>query len=100
MNKSEKGRERLKAIRMEAAHAENSNNVVFASMPCNLANPLVDTSTAMSLNEGSCATSRFDFYTDPMAAFSADKKRNNAGNQISPYYFTSSIDNVSSKSRF
>ncbi|KAH7536958.1 hypothetical protein FEM48_Zijuj03G0041300 [Ziziphus jujuba var. spinosa] len=79
MNKSEKGRERLKAIRMEAAHAENSNNVVFASMPCNLANPLVDTSTAMSLNEGSCATSRFDFYTDPMAAFSADKKRNNAG---------------------
>lgn len=67
---------------MEAAHAEISNNVVFASMPCNLTNLLVDTSTAMSLNEGSCAPSRFDFCTDPMAAFSADMKRNNAGNQF------------------
>lgn len=98
MEESEKRRERLKAMRMEAACSENSNNVL-SPMPSNLSNPLVETSEAM--HDGSCAASRFGFYTDPMAAFSTDRKRNNAvNNQISADYFTSPIDGSSSRMRF
>ncbi|XP_015876356.3 protein SICKLE isoform X1 [Ziziphus jujuba] len=97
MEESEKRRERLKAMRMEAACSENSNDLA-SPMP-SLSNPLADTSKAM--HDGYCATSRFGFYTDPMAAFSADKKRNNAGNnQISADYSTSPIAGGSSKMGF
>ncbi|KAF3447254.1 hypothetical protein FNV43_RR12434 [Rhamnella rubrinervis] len=100
MDESEKRRERLRAMRMEAAQAENSNSVVTPAMPCNLFNPLVENSATMPRQEESGPVSRFDFYTDPMAAFSAERNRNNAGNQISSGYFTSPVDSCPSTMRF
>ncbi|GFY96074.1 hypothetical protein Acr_11g0003800 [Actinidia rufa] len=59
MEESEKRRERLKAMRTEASQATNSY-----------------------------ATPRFDYYTDPMSAFSADKRRGNVSNLHSQYCLT------------
>lgn len=87
-------------MRTEAVQAENSDHVVTSAMPCNLFNPLVENSAAVSQREESGPVSRFDFYTDPMAAFSAERKRNTGGNQISSDYFTSSVDSCPSMMRF
>ncbi|XP_022746018.1 protein SICKLE-like [Durio zibethinus] len=73
MEESEKRKERLKAMRMEAAHAEVSNKVE-TSASC-LSNPLSGTSPSSTVQDNFCTTPRFDYYTDPMAAFSANKKR-------------------------
>ncbi|KAK9109038.1 hypothetical protein Sjap_017098 [Stephania japonica] len=68
MEESEKRRERLKAMRMEAAQANASHNVDTSTVPTQLSNPLIDSLATM---ENSSTHTRFDFYTDPMAAFSA-----------------------------
>ncbi|KAK9136157.1 hypothetical protein Syun_015487 [Stephania yunnanensis] len=71
MEESEKRRERLKAMRMEAAQANALHNEGTSTVPAQLSNPLIDSSTTM---EHSSAHTRFDFYTDPMAAFSGNKR--------------------------
>ena len=44
MEESKKRKERLKAMRMEVAHVEVSNNVETSVMPGCLSNPLSETS--------------------------------------------------------
>lgn len=87
-------------MRMEAARAENSEDVVTPRMPGSLVNPLVENAAASSRREESCSVSRFDFYTDPAAAFSVDRRRNNACNQVSTGYFTPPADHGPSSTRF
>jgi hypothetical protein len=95
MEESENRRDRLKAMRMQAAQAEVSNNVESSGVPGCLSNPLIETSVVQE----SC-TPRFDFYTDPMSAFSDSRKRSNAANQIRPDYFKSPSSGGSLMSRF
>ncbi|KAE8718307.1 Detected protein of confused Function [Hibiscus syriacus] len=84
MDESEKRKERLKAMRMEA---EVSNDVETSEMPGCLSNPLIETPSTMQDDFGEAP--RFDYYTDPMAAFSANKKRSNIHNQTVQQSFTS-----------
>ncbi|KAL3504878.1 hypothetical protein ACH5RR_034719 [Cinchona calisaya] len=89
MEESEKRRERLKAMRMEAAEAGvhgDAGNSVGAS--CSLSNPLVEASVPPPVHGEPTAAPRFDYYTDPMAAFSANKRRSKVSHQTSPDYFT------------
>ncbi|XP_062163892.1 protein SICKLE isoform X3 [Alnus glutinosa] len=95
MEESENRRERLKAMRMQAAQAEVSNNAESSGVPGCLSNPLIETSVVQE----SC-TPRFDFYTDPMSAFSDSRKRSNAASQIRPDYFKSPSSGGSLMSRF
>ncbi|XVF06939.1 hypothetical protein REPUB_Repub06bG0094300 [Reevesia pubescens] len=81
MEESEKRKERLKAMRMEAAHAEVSTNVETSAMPGCLSNPLNETLSSLAVHHDFCRTPQFDYYTDPMAAFSANKKRGKGDNQ-------------------
>ncbi|XVE90527.1 hypothetical protein DITRI_Ditri20bG0085100 [Diplodiscus trichospermus] len=89
MEESEKRKERLKAMREEAAHAEVSDNVETSAMPGCLSNPLNETSSSLTLQDDFCTAARFDYYTDPMAAFSANKKRGKGDNQTMLDSFTS-----------
>lgn len=75
MEESEKRRERLRALREKADQTENYNNVQNPAVPSYLSNPLIETAAAMPQHEEPCAR-RFDFYTDPMSAFSANKRGN------------------------
>ncbi|KAK3027036.1 hypothetical protein RJ639_041191 [Escallonia herrerae] len=77
MEESAKRKERLVAMRMEAAQATVDSGAVFNS----LSNPLIETSATRPVQEEPCVPQRFDFYTDPMAAFSGNK-RNKVINQI------------------
>ncbi|KAM1316300.1 hypothetical protein TB1_019112 [Malus domestica] len=45
------------------------------------------TTAAIPVWEQSCALSRLDFYSEPMAAFPSDTKRFKVGNQIAPHNF-------------
>lgn len=95
MEESEKRKERLRAMRAEAAHTDNSNNIgITPAMPCYLSNPLIENSAAMPPQ-----TSRFDFYTDPMAAFS-NKRRNTISDQISSDHNPPPINSGPSMLRF
>ncbi|KAE8674652.1 Detected protein of confused Function [Hibiscus syriacus] len=86
MEESEKRKERLKAMRMEA---QVSNDLETSAMPGCLSNPLIKTPSTMQDDFGGAP--RFDYYTDPMAAFSANKKRGNIHNQTVQQSFTSPI---------
>lgn len=88
MEESEKRRERLKAMRLEASQPGVDNVVGDPAVPHHLSNPLVETSPIPALQNNSSAPPRFDYYTDPMAAFSADKRRSKVSNQSSRDYFT------------
>lgn len=77
MEESEQRRERLRAMRLEAnaevVSSSSSQQTLNSNFPPPLANPLLE-------NEDSAAAAatpppRFDYYTDPMAAYSADKRR-------------------------
>ncbi|XP_062076991.1 protein SICKLE [Humulus lupulus] len=85
MEESKERRERLRVMRAKADQAENStNNETTPAMPfSHLSNPLVDTSAATPSQEAS----RFDFYTNPMAPFSANKKRNTATHHIPSHHY-------------
>ncbi|GAB4850245.1 hypothetical protein Ancab_029541 [Ancistrocladus abbreviatus] len=77
MEESEKRRERLRALCMEATQAEVSDDPRSHVVPGALSNPLLEASDV----QYSTASPRFYFYTDPMAAFSSNKQRRNHGNQ-------------------
>ncbi|GKV19889.1 hypothetical protein SLEP1_g30086 [Rubroshorea leprosula] len=83
MEESVKRKERLKAMRSEAALADVVPNDSETSG--HLSNPLIETS---SVQEEFRATSRFDYYTDPMAAFSANRKRGKVDGQGRQDHFT------------
>ncbi|BBG95871.1 hydroxyproline-rich glycoprotein family protein [Prunus dulcis] len=72
---------------MEAEEAEASHSVTTSAAPGYLSNPFAEDSAAIPVHKEPCAPSRFDFYTDPMAAFSSDTKRVKVGNQIVPSNF-------------
>ncbi|KDP41490.1 hypothetical protein JCGZ_15897 [Jatropha curcas] len=96
---SERRRERLKAMRTVAAQAEASSHVQTSSGYIGfLANPLLESPELTQ--EPSHATPRFDFYTDPMAAFYSNKKRSGVGNQAPQGYLTPPSDSASSMSQF
>ncbi|KAG9448444.1 hypothetical protein H6P81_008409 [Aristolochia fimbriata] len=75
MDESEKRRERLKTMRMEAAQAELPSSPVPSAPGVHLSNPLVDSSATPNTTESSNAGRRFDYYTDPLSAFSSSKRR-------------------------
>lgn len=78
MEESENRRERLRAMRMEAqAEVEVGSNTSSPSRQ-SLSNPLLERPE----DDSRAAPPRFGFYTDPMAAFSTDKRR--TGHQIRP----------------
>lgn len=70
MEESEKRRERLKAMRMEAAQSDANNDVENSTQTRGLSNPLLETTAS---NQDSCPQ-RFGYYTDPLAAFSGNKR--------------------------
>lgn len=84
MEESEKRKERLKAIREQAAEAGDNNeeqNSIGGPLDHGLTNPLIETPSASSRKDE--PRPRFDYYTDPMAAFSANNKMNNLSPQVS-----------------
>ncbi|XP_062030322.1 uncharacterized protein LOC133746175 [Rosa rugosa] len=83
METSEKRKERLRAMRLEA---EASHNDTSSDVPGYLSNPLADDNVNV-VQEEPCAPSRFGFYTDPMAGFSSDTKRCKVGDQIASNSF-------------
>jgi hypothetical protein len=97
MDESEKRRERLKAMRMQADQTEGSSNVSSSAVPVSLSNPLIETSATI---QAESRAPRFDFYTDPMSAFSDSKKRSKAGNPIRQDDFTSPNNYGSPMARF
>ncbi|KAJ8561396.1 hypothetical protein K7X08_027586 [Anisodus acutangulus] len=86
MEESEKRKERLKAMRMEASQSgdyNGSSNLVNGG----LTNPLIDSSIGQ-VESYAMQRPRFDYYTDPMAAFSANKRSNNVSPQVSQQCYT------------
>uniref|UniRef100_A0A7C9ASZ5 Uncharacterized protein n=1 Tax=Opuntia streptacantha TaxID=393608 RepID=A0A7C9ASZ5_OPUST len=80
MEESEKRRERLRAMRTEAqAEVQVGSNTCSPSQQ-SLSNPLLERPE----DESRAAAPRFGFYTDPMAAFSTDKRR--TGHQSRPHF--------------
>ncbi|GER37586.1 hydroxyproline-rich glycoprotein [Striga asiatica] len=82
MEESEKRKERLKVMRMEAsqtgAYADSKSP---GSAYGALLNPLIENETATaSPNQHNLP--RFGYYTDPMAAFSGSKRRNDMSPQV------------------
>lgn len=59
---------------MEAAQADVAN-YVETSLPNHLSNPLVESSATLVGQSEPCTAPRFDYYTNPMSAFSAGKKK-------------------------
>ncbi|KAA8528365.1 hypothetical protein F0562_035720 [Nyssa sinensis] len=88
MEESAKRKERLKAMRMEASQAGVYNDGGSYSGSHGLSNPLIETSAALPAQVESNATPRFDYYTDPLSAFSGHKRNSNASNQNPSGYFT------------
>uniref|UniRef100_A0A5B6ZIB8 Putative RNA-binding protein FUS isoform X1 n=1 Tax=Davidia involucrata TaxID=16924 RepID=A0A5B6ZIB8_DAVIN len=84
MEESAKRRERLKAMRVEASQAGVYNDGESYAGSHGLSNPLIETSPQVE----SCATPRFDYYTDPLSAFSGNKRSSKVSNQIPPGHFT------------
>lgn len=73
MEESEQRRERLKAMRIEAAGAAVDANSELAASG-GLSNPLVEGQNTSTPTQ--YFSPRFDFYTDPMAAFSGTRRDN------------------------
>lgn len=90
MEDSEKRKQMLKAMRMEAAAQNDDSTGPETSMSTgHLSNPLAETSTHQ---QESFETPRFDYYTDPMSAYSSFKKNKTPKQQYisSPSHQTSS----------
>ncbi|XP_010530288.1 PREDICTED: uncharacterized protein LOC104806890 [Tarenaya hassleriana] len=83
-----KRKERLRAMQTEAAQinasAETSMN------PSQLSNPFAETSGPLPSQEESYQTQRFDYYTDPLSAFSSNK-RNKTHQRIEQHYSSSPV---------
>ncbi|KAK7301101.1 hypothetical protein RJT34_11961 [Clitoria ternatea] len=86
MEGSEQRKKRLKEMRMQADQAEVSGHVEGSGMPGFLSNPLIEVPSTMPSQDKSYTAPRFDFYTDPMGAFSSEK-RSNANIQAAPDNF-------------
>ena len=72
MDDSEKRKQILKAMRMEAAAQNDCSEGSETSMNTgHLSNPLAEASTHQ---QESCEAPRFDYYTDPMSAYSSFKR--------------------------
>ncbi|KAL5714377.1 hypothetical protein ACHQM5_016345 [Ranunculus cassubicifolius] len=71
MEESANRKLRLKAMRMEAAEAEASSNINTSAVSSHLCNPLAEP----SLQESSPISARFDYYTDPVAAYAGNKRK-------------------------
>ncbi|KAA0041755.1 ACT11D09.5 [Cucumis melo var. makuwa] len=82
-------------MRMEAAQADVAN-YVETSLPNHLSNPLVESSATMMGQLAPCTTPRFDYYTNPMAAFSTSKKKGKIENQLVSDNFVPYHHNTSS----
>ncbi|XP_010259152.1 PREDICTED: uncharacterized protein LOC104598670 isoform X2 [Nelumbo nucifera] len=98
MEEAEKRRERLKAMRLEAAQSEDSCKVDSSTAQGYLSNPLIEPTATPLAKENSHVVSRFDYYTDPMSAFSGNKRRSNS-NQMSQSYTSPSISSGSPMTR-
>ncbi|XP_022632082.1 protein SICKLE-like isoform X2 [Vigna radiata var. radiata] len=90
MEDSEQRKKRLRKMRMQADHAEVSGAVEGSAMPGSLSNPLIEAPLTMPSWDKSYAAPRFDFYTDPMSAFSSNK-RNNTSIQAAPDSFPPNV---------
>lgn len=90
MEESEKRRERLKAMRMEAAQSDANNDVENSTQTRGLSNPLLETTAS---NQDSCPQ-RFGYYTDPLAAFSGNK-RSKVNQNIAQEHLTPPSNNLS-----
>ncbi|CAI9116136.1 OLC1v1017212C1 [Oldenlandia corymbosa var. corymbosa] len=90
MEESEKRRERLKAMRMEAAQGRDKTDAEGYSVGASnsLGNPLAEAPVAPSVHGEPSVARRFDFYTDPMSAFSGNKSQGKVSHQNSPDYLT------------
>ncbi|KAL2317613.1 hypothetical protein Fmac_031489 [Flemingia macrophylla] len=86
MEDSEQRKKRLKEMRLQADQTEVSGGVEGSAMPGFLSNPLIEAPSTMPSQDRLYAAPRFDFYTDPMSAFSSNK-RNNAHVQAAPHNF-------------
>lgn len=86
MEDSEQRKKRLKEMRMQADQAEVSGGIERSAMPGFLSNPLIEAPSTMPSQDRSHAAPRFDYYTDPMSAFSSNK-RSTADVQAAPDYF-------------
>ncbi|XP_009786944.1 protein SICKLE-like [Nicotiana tabacum] len=80
---SAKRKERLKAMRMEASQSGDYNETQNHLQ--GLSNPLIESPSGQAEFH---AAPRFDYYTDPMAAFSANKKWNDVSPQVSQPCYT------------
>jgi hypothetical protein len=67
---SEQRKKRLKEMRLEADLAQDSG-VEGSGVPAFLSNPLAEAPSTVSSTD---AAPRFNYYTDPMNAFSYDKR--------------------------
>eukprot|EP00262_Sarcandra_glabra_P017739 TRINITY_DN6175_c0_g1_i1.p1 TRINITY_DN6175_c0_g1~~TRINITY_DN6175_c0_g1_i1.p1 ORF type:complete len:114 (-),score=23.78 TRINITY_DN6175_c0_g1_i1:171-512(-) len=88
MESSEKRSERLKAMRMEAAQAENFDSQSTSASP-GFSNPLIDPFGTSPVKENLPAVPRFDYYTDPMSVFSGTKRKTKDHSHDAPAYFSS-----------
>lgn len=100
MEDAEKRSGRLKAMRaIASAQAETcNNNVETSAVPGLLANPLLENPATQPAQGELSATPRFDFYTDPSAAFSANRKRTATANQVARGF--TPPNNISSTPQF
>ncbi|XP_020594179.1 uncharacterized protein LOC110034238, partial [Phalaenopsis equestris] len=73
MEDSAKRKERLQAMRMEASSSSGGPSPSFSTTNTPLSNPLIH--PAGLVNENSPPSHRFDYYTDPAAAYSAVKRK-------------------------
>ncbi|KAI4321442.1 hypothetical protein MLD38_034822 [Melastoma candidum] len=80
---SEKRKERLRAMRMEASQSQSSSPAGTHGMVDHLANPLIETAAIALPHQDShvAPPPRFDYYTDPMAAYSGNRVRSNVDAQ-------------------
>lgn len=85
MEESAQRRERLKAMRMEASQEASTNNNMSDHSAVSLSNPLVE-STANTESQVQPFAQSFNYYTDPMAAYSGNKQRSKVSPQISHDY--------------
>lgn len=88
MEESAKRRERLKAMREEASSlAAVCNSAEDRNVSHGLSNPLIEISATDPVQGESNASQRFDYYTDPMSAFSGNKRRSKVSPQTSQDHF-------------
>ncbi|KAL6511747.1 hypothetical protein OROGR_021344 [Orobanche gracilis] len=87
MEESEKRKKRLEAMRMEAAGTGADTDSESPGLASDaLSNPLIESETA-SASPHHDTSPRFDYYTDPLSAFSSRKRANNISPQVSQGHY-------------